>query len=388
MALNFGPNALNAPASTDATVDVARHRGEVIAPSSKAAMKLLFVPVSAPRGMGEYARSREIATAVQKRWPTAQIHFILGREAIYATECPFPVTLLPSSPTFHSREVGALIESYRPDVVVFDNAGRTAQLRSVVRAKGRVIYISSRARQRRKAFRLRWMRLIDEHWIAYPEFIAGPLSVLEKAKRHLVGRPTIRYLDTVFPETDAIDHTALLARYELQSRGYIAIVAGGGTPHKGAEDAPQIFALAAARLAELGHRVVLVGVGAPISRASGVTTSGRLPTAELIEIMRHARVVVTNGGDTLLQALACECTCVASPIAHDQAERISRCAKAGLVVAAPLKPDAMAESVVRLLDGSVQVDPGSAREGGHSIRNMLDEAANAIGALALLNSCP
>ena len=351
-------------------------------------MKLLFVPVSAPRGMGEYARSREIATAVHNRWPAAQIHFMLSREAIYARECPFPATLLPSSPTFHSREVGVFIESYRPDVVVFDNAGRTAQLRSAVRAKGRVVYISSRARQRRKAFRLRWMRMIDEHWIAYPEFIAGPLSVLEKTKRHLIGRPKIRYVDTVFPEANAIDHTMLLARYELQSRGYIAVVAGGGTPHKGAEDAPQIFALTAAKLADRGHRVILAGLGASVTGASGVITTERLPTAELIGIMRHARVVVTNGGDTLLQALACKCTCVASPIAHDQAERISRCAEAGLVVAAPLKSDEMAEAVVRLLAGSVQVDPGSARDGSHTIRNMLDEAANAIGSLALLNSCP
>jgi UDP:flavonoid glycosyltransferase YjiC (YdhE family) len=104
--------------------------------------------------------------------------------------------------------------------------------------------------------------------------------------------------------------------------------------------------------------------------------------------MRHARVVVTNGGDTLLQALACKCTCVASPIAHDQAERISRCAEAGLVLAAPLKSDEMAETVVRLLAGSAQVGSGSAPEGSQSIRNMLDEAANAIGSLALLNRCP
>lgn len=351
-------------------------------------MKLLFVPVSAPRGMGEYARSREIATAVHKRWPAAQIHFILSREAIYARECPFPATLLPSSPTLHSREVGALIESYRPDVVVFDNAGRTAQLRSAARAKGRVIYISSRARQRRKAFRLSWMRLIDEHWIAYPEFIAGSLSVFEKTKCRLIGRPKIRYVDTVFPEANAIDHAILLARYELRSRGYIAVVAGGGTPHKGAEDAPKIFALTAAKLADLGHRVVLVGLGAAISSASGVITTERLPTAELIGIMRHARVVVTNGGDTLLQALACKCTCVASPIAHDQAERISRCAKAGLVLAASLKSDEMAKAVVRLLTGPVQADPGCEREGSHTIRNMLDEVANAIGSLALLNDCP
>lgn len=363
-----------------------RGNSQVIAPGPKVTMKLLFVPVSAPQGMGEYARSREIAMAIHKRWPDAEIHFVLSREAGYAKECPFPATLLPSSPTFHSREVGALIESIRPDVVIFDNAGRTAQLRSVVRAKGRVIYISSRARQRRKAFRLSWMRLIDEHWIAYPEFITGSLSVFEKIKLRLLGRPKIRYVDAVFPEASAIDQTALLARYDLQSRGYIAIVAGGGTSHKGAEDAPQIFALAAGKLADLGHRVVLVGLGKSISSAPGVTRTERLPTAELIGIMRHARVVLTNGGDTLLQALACKCTCVASPIAHDQAERISRCAKEGLVVAAPLKPDDMAEAVVRLLAGPAHAVPTGARGVSHPIRNMLDDVATAIGSLALLNS--
>jgi len=345
-------------------------------------MKLLFVPVSAPRGMGEYARSREIAAAVRKRWPAAQIHFVLSREAIYASECPFPATLLPSSPTFHSREVGDLIESFRPDVVVFDNAGRTAQLRSAVRAKGRVIYISSRTRQRRKAFRLSWMRLIDEHWIAYPEFLAGPLSVFEKTKHHLVGRPKIRYVDTVFPEATAIDDTKLLAKHELQSRGYVAIVAGGGTSHKGAEDAPRIFADAAATLADLGHQVVVVGLGASVSGSDRVIATGRLPTAELIGIMRHARVVLTNGGDTLLQALACKCACVATPIAHDQAERISRCAEAGLVRAAPLRSDEMAAAVVSLLSAPAQANAGGARQVSYPITNMLDEVAHAIGSLA------
>ncbi len=41
-------------------------------------MRVLFVPVSAPRGFGEYARAREIARAVQCRWPDAQLHFILS----------------------------------------------------------------------------------------------------------------------------------------------------------------------------------------------------------------------------------------------------------------------------------------------------------------------
>ncbi|HXC20881.1 MAG TPA: hypothetical protein VNV13_05315, partial [Steroidobacteraceae bacterium] len=132
---------------------------------------MLFVPVSGPFGVGEYARSLAIAHAAKRRWPNADIHFVLSREAQYAASTPFSATLLASSPTFHSAEVIALMEKFRPDVLIFDNAGRTTQLRAARRVGARVVYISARARQRRKAFRLSWMRLIDEHWIAYPEFL-------------------------------------------------------------------------------------------------------------------------------------------------------------------------------------------------------------------------
>ena len=123
--------------------------------------------------MGEYARSLAIARAASARWPGADIRFVLSREAPYAADAPFPATLLDSSPTFHSAAVIGLLEKWRPNIVVFDNAGRTAQLRAAQRLGARVVYISARRRQRRKAFRWQWMPLIDEHWIAYPQFIAG-----------------------------------------------------------------------------------------------------------------------------------------------------------------------------------------------------------------------
>ena len=88
------------------------------------------MPVSGPYGMGEFARSFAIARAAQQRWSAAAIHFILSRAAPYAAGLPFPATLLPSSATFHSAAVIGLIEAWRPQVVVFDNAGRTSQLRA------------------------------------------------------------------------------------------------------------------------------------------------------------------------------------------------------------------------------------------------------------------
>ena len=57
--------------------------------------------------------------------------------------------------------VADLIEEWRPDAVLFDNAGRTAQLLAARRCGARVVYISARRRQRYKAFRLRWMRAVS-----------------------------------------------------------------------------------------------------------------------------------------------------------------------------------------------------------------------------------
>src|SRR5271165_5276770 len=173
--------------------------------------RILFVPVSGRYGMGEYARASAIAHALIGRWPQAAVHFILSRAAPYAAGAPFPTTLLESSATFHTAPVIEFIRVWRPHVVIFDNAGRTAQLKAAHREGARIIYVSARRRQRRKAFRLRWMGLIDEHWIAYPEFIAGKLGVLERCKLKTMGRPVVRYLDVICSRASPQRQAAVLA---------------------------------------------------------------------------------------------------------------------------------------------------------------------------------
>ncbi len=141
---------------------------------------------------------------------------------------------LDSSPTFHSGAVSRLIKEFKPSIVIFDNAGRTAQLRAAHGLGARIVFISSRSRQRRKAFRWRWMRLLDEHWIAYPQLIAGELGWLEQFKLKRLGRPTVRYLDVILsrktPEEDSI-----VARVGLKQGGYLLIVPGGGNRTSGCQ---------------------------------------------------------------------------------------------------------------------------------------------------------
>jgi len=338
------------------------------APGPGQAPRILFVPVSGTYGMGEYARSMAIAHAASRRWRDAAIHFVLSREAPYAADAPFPATLLASSPTFHSKAVIELLEKWRPGVVVFDNAGRTAQLRAARRLGARVVYISARPRQRRKAFRWQWMRLIDEHWIAYPEFSAGSLRFFERLKLKLVGRPVVRYLDVILPRADLGRRRAILSRAGCGAGTFVLLVPGGGTGHPGADDAVGRFLAAARALAARGVPTVYVGptgAGADRRTSDGSAATGEagepnwhplgpLPQADLAELMRSARLIVANGGSTLLQAIACGGACIAVPIARDQIERTRRCVAAGVAVAAALDAAGMVQAADRLLQNEPQ----------------------------------
>ena len=85
--------------------------------------------------------------------------------------------------------------------------------------------------------------------------------------------------------------------------------------------------------------------------------------------MRDARLIVVNGGSTLLQAIACGAACVAVPIAGDQRERIRRCVAAGVAVEAPLAAaEIAARSLALLRDESVAGGVGAACAGSCACR--------------------
>jgi hypothetical protein len=344
---------------------------------------LLFVPVSGPFGMGEYARSLAIARAVGERWPAAALHFVLSRAAPYAAGTPFPCTLLPSSPTFHSTLVIELMRSFRPDVVLFDNAGRTRQLRAARALGARIVYISARPRQRRRAFRWSWMGLIDEHWIAYPEFLAGGLRFFERMKLRWLGRPTIRFLDVVLPAGDAARRAALLAGLGLDAGGYTLLVPGGGTGHPGARDAAARFFADAQDLSSSGVTIVYVGPSPPQAPAAAplLRTMAALPQPDLAELMRAARLIVANGGSTLLQAIACAGACIAVPIAKDQIERIRGCVGAGVAVAATLDAGDIARTVRELLADEAARAALTRRAGALALADGIGLAVDAVAQL-------
>ena len=339
----------------------------------------MFVPVSGAYGMGEYARSLSIARAASERWPQAEIRFLLSRQAPYAAGAPFPATLLPASPTFHSAEVIRELEQFRPHIAIFDNAGRTAQLRAAHRLGARIVYISARARQRAKAFRWRWMRLIDEHWIAYPQFIAGALSPWEQFKLRILHRPTVRYLDVILARASSA------APAPEGAGSYALMVPGGGTGHPGAHDAVAQFQSAARSLAAAGTYTVLVGPASQETLDSaprGLRFLAPLPQAELMTWMRSARVVIANGGSTLLQAIACGCACVAVPIAGDQQARIDACVAVGVARGSRLDAADILATTQVLLHDDAQRAALAARAVALELSDGVQIAVNALAAMA------
>ncbi|MGD9597541.1 MAG: hypothetical protein AB7G76_04115 [Steroidobacteraceae bacterium] len=345
-------------------------------------MRILFIPVSAPTGAGEYSRSLAIATALHALNGGAEISFVLNRHAPYAASVPFPSVLLPSSPTFHPREVSALICERQPDLVVFDNAGRTAQLRAARGTGARIVYISSRPRQRRKAFRLKWLPLIDEHWIAWPEFMAGSLSAAERLKLHIgAQRPVVRFIDTIVPTPSAEESSRVAARFGLEPEQFTLVVPGGGGAHPGAAEGPQTMAAAALRLARRGQPTLLVGPHR-LDDTADLRHASHLPMRDLAALMARARVVVANGGDTLLQALSFRRVCVAAPLAHDQVSRIRHCADAGIATSVELDDVALALAAEELFHDGNRRSQQAARISEHPIRNDLDVAVDTLARLA------
>jgi ADP-heptose:LPS heptosyltransferase len=346
---------------------------------------VLFVPVSGARGMGEYARALALATAAARRLSQLQVHFIVSREAPYAADLPFPKTFIPSSPTMHTADVVEVIRSFRPTLVVFDNAGRTKQLQAAAKVGARVIYVSSRVRQRRKAFRPQWMRVMDEHWIAYPEFIAGSSGLVEKLMLAIMGRPKLRFLDAFLPPSDEVLAQAVLRQFGVYEDNYVLVVPGGGSEHSSGPNGPQIVAEAARRLGVRGYNCIVVGV--PKLESNEIQTAelrltSRMPMASLGELIRRAKLVISNGGDTLLQTLACNRACLAIPIAGDQPHRIGKCVQAGLAASATLNSDDIERVAISLLENADErrrLEGNSTRAG---ITNALDGALATLERLA------
>ena len=122
--------------------------------------------------------------------------------------------------------------------------------------------------------------------------------------------------------------------------------------------------------------------GNPVLPSSRLRCFNSLPQADLADLLSQARLVVTNGGSTLLQAIACGRACVAVPIAQDQSERIQRCVNAGVAASAALAAPSIVRAATNLLRDESARAALAQRASKMKLANGIEIALNALAHLA------
>jgi hypothetical protein len=347
--------------------------------------RILLSPVSGPGGAGELMRCLIIARELRRAEPTSDIRFLVSRSAVFREAVDFPVIDCDASPTNSTPQVLAAIDAFRPHVMVFDNSGRTEQLRAARRAGARVVFSSRAPKLRWKAFRLKWMRLLDEHWIVFPNFVTGGLSRLERLKLRWFPHYRVRQLDTLFPPSAPDERRAWLARQGLEPQGYVVFMPGGRAEASRVAEPAELF-IAAARqfVAATGQRTVVL-TGRKSAEDSGdprLTLLPRIEPGEVQHLIADALMVVSNGGTTLVHSLAHGRPIVSIPLAGDQDRRIRRAVRLQIAATAQRTPQAIAVAAADLLRDPARREAMSRRIAEIGFRNGVGEAVAALRALA------
>jgi spore coat polysaccharide biosynthesis predicted glycosyltransferase SpsG len=350
--------------------------------------RVLFVPVSGPGGSGELMRCLTVARELRRASPDTDIHFLVARNGVFREAVDFPIHDCDASPTRSTPQVLATLRELRPDVVVFDNAGRTEQLRAAKALGARLVFTSRSPRLRWKAFRVSWLRLLDEHWIVFPQFVTGGLSSFERLKVRLTPNYVVRHLDTLFTPSKPDEREPWLAAHGLRERGYTVFVPGGrGEAHAAAVDPTSLFVAAADEYAQVTAQtsVVLTGRAQPVRPARASERLLLLPRVrpeDVQHLLAGAARVVCNGGTTMIHALAHGQEIVCAPLATDQARRIRRAARLGVVVAAEPDAGAIARAAAELLTDPARGSTMRHQAAALGLVNGVEEAVAALQRLS------
>jgi len=257
--------------------------------------------------------------------------FVLSRQAPYRGETPYPVELTERSPTHHIQEVNRLVDKFRPDVILFDCSGRAAQMRHAHRRGSATVFVSQHRRKRRRGFKVGRMRFCDLHWIVQPEFVDGGLTIIERLKLRLFGRPRVTFLGPVFP------HPAPPA-FPLPGNGYFVSCPGGGGVTVEGRISAELFAEQASEVAAAtgldGIMVMGPSYHGSLDSLPGLRIVPSLPGGELAHVLASARFALLGGGDLLGQAVSLGVPVVAAPVTKDQPPRIAAYSRQGLCLTA------------------------------------------------------
>ena len=295
---------------------------------------ILFVPVSGPRGAGEYYRCLAIAQALVAQRPEWAVHFALSREAAVEKLDGFRYHMLDKSPTHETTHIVRLLNELRPRVTTFDSTFRTRQLREAKRLGSSVVCLVSRRKKRRKLVTPWKLANIDRIWVS------GETDPRNRCFGWLERAATLGWsgrMDFVGPVLPPATQTASSGCLDRLPAEYILVAPGGGGGTVQGRPAVDTFQEAARILAEKEGIPVLFVAGPLFNgllyEVDGLHAKRSLQPGELIAAMRNAKVCLLGGGSILLQGIAVGRGCVGVPAGgRDQPERIRHLAEQGMIL--------------------------------------------------------
>lgn len=312
---------------------------------------ILFVPVSSDKGVGEYTRSSILADALQEKYPQSEIHFILNRNMKLAASCRYTTHLSNYSPTKDTPLVKSIISKVKPDLVIFDCAGRAKQFAHAKRSGAKVIFISQHKKKRARGLSFRRLLFCDLQWVVQPDFAIQPLTLVEKLKLKLSGKQAPKNIGAILPA--AADVNSVLNKYSLVSNQYVLFSAGSGGHEINGELASDTFYRAALLVSQQTKLKVVVAFGSNYPNelpASDKTMNIRsLPSNEFLVLLNQAKSRVLSAGSTLLQVIEMRKPSLAVAVSKDQPVRLARCSGLGLVIAADCLDREIADKTLNLI---------------------------------------
>lgn len=346
--------------------------------------RIMFVPASGPAGSGEYYRCLAIARAMRHRHPGCVIHFACHREAGVERDPGVIYHLLEDTPTRQTHELIALLSTIRPDLVVFDSAGRQRLHKAARRTARATVWISDRPNKRRRGFRLRAMPNFDLHLIAAPGIRHPRLTFGERLKHWFAPHLAIRFFSGIAPETSLTDRSAILPPLGVTPDDYLVFVAGGGGYRHAGRPVPEILVDAADAVRRRTGLPVIVVMGpqyqGPLRAHPRVKIVPHLDTEALTALLASSRAAVIGAGSMMVvQTLAAGVAAVLVPAGgDDQPARIRYLAAHGMALAAPMRADAIADAAERLAGSPALRKQQAAEVERHGLRNDVGVVAMAL----------
>ena len=290
-------------------------------------MRILFIPVSSKKGIGEYMRSSILADALLHEWPDADIRFVLSKGAPYHQSCIYKTLITERSPTHHIKEVNDYISLFKPDVVIFDASGRASQIRHAKKCGATTVFIAQHNKKIKKGMRVSRLRHTDLFWIAQPEFTVQPLQWIDKLKLKILKKPLPVYLGCIYTPPTAQEERSVLSKYKLESGNYIFVSAGSGGHFMADRTlAADGFHQAIKQLAADMPSIQVWGANYPgesiPNSDSKIINIKQVPNSEFVCLLKNAKFALINGGGTLLQAFSLQTPSLAVPVSADQPARI------------------------------------------------------------------